>query len=606
MSAAQGRYSPAQLMLDIGQGARVASSAYRRPEPPPLALAVAAGHGVIDGWGAALARAHAAPQELEPGLLAGRVPGGGAFAGITGAPSAAAILAAGPSGALASVSLGSAATIVGRIEQLLAGRRLVVAELPRGSAGRADLARLTHRRAPGTLILAIERVASADRGQLLWAAGAGIGPGGRALTSASTEQGGMIVSVDLAPTILNWLGRRVPALVRGLELRSGAPLQPGALSALMARLRVIGARRLPALGFLLLAWLGLVLGASAVPRGLAWALRTGGLALLWTPVGVMFTAALEPGAAVEYATIALGCVGLAALTDLLLPWPRALIPPAVAAPLAITADALLHGQLLLRSLLGPDPILGARFYGIGNELKSGLAVAALAAVAAALHPGRRGPRARAALIATGTVLAVIEGAARIGAGVGGVILVCAGFAVAVIMLAPGPVTRRRALTVLLAPAAGLILLALIDLLSAHGSGHFTGSILHARSPGDVHDIIVRRYSSAWDELKDGAMPLAAAIAVASAILGVSRRRLLLRPVDGNPVWEATLAGGLAAGIAGTLVEDSGPVLLVVAVFALGCVLSYLWGRPEPAPPHTPGRPPATRSHARRPPAAPVR
>jgi hypothetical protein len=160
--------------------------------------------------------------------------------------------------------------------------------------------------------------------------------------------------------------------------------------------------------------------------------------------------------------------------------------------------------------------------------------------------------------------------------------------------------------VLLAPAAGLILLALIDLQSAHGSGHFTGSILHARSPGDVHDIIVRRYSSAWDELKDGAMPLAAAIAVASAILGVSRRRLLLRPVDGNPVWEATLAGGLAAGIAGTLVEDSGPVLLVVAVFALGCVLSYLWGRPEPAPPHTPGRPPATRSHARRPPAAPVR
>jgi len=34
-------------------------------------------------------------------------------------------------------------------------------------------------------------------------------------------------------------------------------------------------------------------------------------------------------------------------------------------------------------------------------------------------------------------------------------------------------------------------------------------------------------------------------------------------------------------VVGALVEDSGPVLLVVAVFALGCVLSYLWGRPPP-------------------------
>ena len=31
---------------------------------------------------------------------------------------------------------------------------------------------------------------------------------------------------------------------------------------------------------------------------------------------------------------------------------------------------------------------------------------------------------------------------------------------------------------------------------------------------------------------------------------------------------AALAGGLAAGVVGALVEDSGPVLLVVAVFAL--------------------------------------
>jgi hypothetical protein len=50
-------------------------------------------------------------------------------------------------------------------------------------------------------------------------------------------------------------------------------------------------------------------------------------------------------------------------------------------------------------------------------------------------------------------------------------------------------------------------------------------------------------------------------------------------VRGARIWEAALGGGLAAGIVGALVEDSGPVLLVVAVFALGCVLSYLWAAP---------------------------
>jgi len=57
----------------------------------------------------------------------------------------------------------------------------------------------------------------------------------------------------------------------------------------------------------------------------------------------------------------------------------------------------------------------------------------------------------------------------------------------------------------------------------------------------------------------------------------------------DPVWQAAFAGGLAAGVVGSLVEDSGPVLLVVAVFALGCVGAYLWGRP---PQRIRSRPPA--------------
>ena len=110
--------------------------------------------------------------------------------------------------------------------------------------------------------------------------------------------------------------------------------------------------------------------------------------------------------------------------------------------LAIVLDALAGSQLLMRSLLGPDPFLGARFYGIGNELKSALAVLVLAAVAGALYPSIRGRRAALWMLGCGAVLAAVEGSARIGAAVGGVILVCVAFAVAGVLLLPARRTRR--------------------------------------------------------------------------------------------------------------------------------------------------------------------
>jgi hypothetical protein len=181
----------------------------------------------------------------------------------------------------------------------------------------------------------------------------------------------------------------------------------------------------------------------------------------------------------------------------------------------------------------------------------------------------------------GIVLAIVEGSARIGAGVGGVILVSAGTAVASVMLLPGALTRRRLLVVMLAPVVGLVVLAAIDLTTAHGSGHFTGSVLDARSPGDIRDIIVRRYRAAYDELKNHLMPFATALALLASVLALRNRDRICAPVDCDPAWLAALGGGLTAGVIGALSEDSGPVLLVVAVFALGCVLSYLWGKPLP-------------------------
>jgi hypothetical protein len=586
LSATQGKYVADQLLLDITQGARVAYSAYSPTYPPSLSsLSLGPPPGArVEEWPAVLARAKGAPQLLDPGLLASSIPDGAAFAaayGVNDSP-----LAADRSGKIAAVSFGPPSTLLAHIDKLRGAHRLVVADLPAGAVGYADLRALAAARPPGELLTVIQSAREGPGGELLWLSFAGLGAGRRTLTSQTTSQKGLVSAIDIAPTILHHLGLPIPAGMRGKPIRTDGPLHIASLRALKARLGVISSRRLPAVAWLIATWV-LLLAAACLPVGArvarrargARALRTGALAILWFPAAELVPAAVEPSRTAELALLAGLCFALATLTDRLLPWPRAPLAPAVVAVLALSIDALAGTQLLIRSLLGPNPILGARFYGIGNELKSGLAVLVLAAVAASLYPATRSRRTASAMAGAGVLLAIVEGSARIGAGVGGVILVSAGTAVATVMLLPGGVNRKRVLIVMAAPVAGLLALAALDLLTAHGSGHFTGSILDARSAADIRDVIERRYTAAWDELRNHLMPFATAVALLLSALAVWRRERVLSPVDSDPAWVAALSGGLTAGIIGALSEDSGPVLLVVAVLMLGCVLAYLWGKP---------------------------
>ncbi|HEX3434870.1 MAG TPA: hypothetical protein VHT25_12515 [Solirubrobacteraceae bacterium] len=586
MSATQGAYTRRQMLLDIGQGARVAASAYDPTRPPSLSLRLSGAGTLVAGWQSAQRRAEDAPQLLQPGLLASQAPGGAGYASVSGVDTLDGVAAADRRGNIGAFSPGVPATLLRRIAELQSARRLVVADLPNGAAGVADVRALVAARRPADLLIFIQRAGDGDGHELLWAAAAGLaGGGGRELSSATTNQRGLVAAVDVAPTILRRLGEHtLPAAVRGEPLVTDGRLDSAALRAFQARLHVVGGRRLKALGCLLSAWalllLGVTLGGAGRTRARRrLAMRVGALAVLWTPIATLVAAALEPSAAVEYATIVFCSFGLAALTDRFVRWPRAPLLTALVVVLALVVDALAGTQLLVRSLLGPNPILGARFYGFGNELKSGLAVLVLAAVAAALYPSLRSRRAVLAMAAAGAALAAIEGAAKIGAGVGGVILVSAGFAVAAVMLAPGGFSQRHMLLVLASPLVALVALAALDLATAHGSGHYTGSILHASSAGELRDVIVRRYGAAWRELKNHAMPFATAIALVCTVAAVRLRRRLLAPVGEDAAWLAVLAGGLTAGVVGALSEDSGPVLFVVAVFVGGCVAVYLWGQP---------------------------
>lgn len=585
LSATQGSHTVEQPLLDIATGARLSASAYSPVQPPQVSLKPEGGGAIVTGWDAVVRRAKAAPQVLRPGLLASSIPGGAAFVAAGASPPIDALLAANQSGKIETLSLGPPDTLTARIASAQSRRRLVVAGLPGGAAGIALIRRLVAARSRDSLIVILEQPGTAVSRQLLWIAMAGMRPG-RTLTSKSTDEEGLLSAIDIAPTILTHLGIASPLTMQGATIETAGRLDQGALSATMARLNAIGDRRMPALASLLCAVAATALlaliagGRSRRARRRAWALRIGGLSLLWAPAASLLAAAMQPGALAEYAILCGCCLLLAAISDATLRWPRALIAPALITVLALVIDALAGTQLLMRSIIGPNPAFGARFHGIGNELKPVLAVLALAATAAALHPRGRGRGTALTFAAVGLALTAIEGINAIGAGVGSVILVSAGAAVAVALTLPGTLTYRRVAAGIAAPAVALAALAALELLTG-GGGQLSVSVLHASSARELWDIVVRRYSAAWGQLSHGTMPYSTALSVLACTVALSRRRWLLSPLagTGEAAFAAALAGGLAAGVVGTLVEDSGPVLLVLASATLACVISYLHGAP---------------------------
>ena len=581
MSATQGSYSEEQAMLDISQGSRISASSYDPVAPGPLALVVTPPGGQIAGWPAAQRRAAASPATVRPGLLAGAVPGGAGYAGITGARNIEAVAAADRSGRIARVTLGTAATVADRALSLLAGHRLVVASLPKGAAGQAAIDRLLAARGTDDLVVLTQRPPDVLTSQLLPTGVAAAGFAGRGLRSDTTRRDGVVAGIDLLPTALDHLGIPVPGDVRGEPIEPGPRLTAAGLIKLRTRWESIAPRRIPTLLGMLMAWAGLllVLGLRGWHAHMRQGLRIGALAFFWLPSVVLAAAVIGPDSRLLEMALVVGLTfGLAAVTDRLAPWPRGPVAPAVAALVLFTLDLALGSTFTTDSLLGSNPRAGVRFFGIGNELEPLIPGLAFLGVAAVLSGRGRSRRGAAAFALAGLVTAIVVGYGRLGADVGGVITASAGAAAATVLMLPGGVTRRAVVIACLVPFVSVGLLAVLDQTTG-GNGHFSRSVLDVEGSSNLFDIFRRRAELALRSARRGLMPAIAVGAALAAAFAVRNRSWLYAPLR-DASWNAALIGILVAGIVGSATNDSGPILLVASVFLLACITAYIQGSPS--------------------------
>jgi hypothetical protein len=549
-----------QTYLDITQGNRVFDSLYDTELPD-------FGGDCPSWWSAVVDRADSAPAEIVPGLLTRTLEDAGMGVRARGEASCT-FSALSPEAPAAD---GSSKKSSGTPRPHAHPSAFEVRE-----ASPRDLRFLVQRLEGKDLLVAIAKPPPPkNRGLAIGIAGRGFDGN---LTSDSTRTDGYVLSTDVAPTILERLGVAVPAEMSGQQIEAEGEVDPAVVVALSDRMAVISQRRGPVIGLSLLVWLVVLALEILVTRGAAARLgvKVVGLSTVYLPLVLLVGAAAESGQTVEMLLTMIGAPLLAALTLALFDGYRALAVASALTVFAYAVDVVAGSPLTSLSLLGPNPGLGVRFYGIGNELEALLAVLVVAGTGSGLTglTPRLSPRGQAvAFLAVGIVAAFVFAAGRFGADVGAAIVFPVGAAVAAAAIAAR--RRRTAALVVVLPFAVLALLALGDLVSG-ANAHLTRSVLDAGGLEGLGEVAQRRLQLSANSFSRPIVFVFLPLIAALAALGAVRRDRLAAWLAGRPAMRAGLIGAAVATGVGTLANDSGALLLEIGSAYLLVFIGFAW------------------------------
>ena len=598
--------------------------------PPCRALREPAADGVVPGW--ATYRRIAAGEDFDArlGLLGDElVRGGGCVRPI------------GPGAALAAAT--SAGTVTGYAPydartlraQLAACRVTVVdvgtvrdpadvdpadvdpADEVRPSASRAAQVRAVDARvgqvlaaAPAgadVLVASLSDAGESERLRLAALRGPDVPPG--TLESTSTRQSGLIQLADLTATVLARAGRPDPAGVSGNPLRV-VPADDTSAAAAADRLQGLidydqASHEVHSLvppffngwvmvqiliyAFVAVVWRRRWGSEDTRLRLLRLVLRVAIIAAA-VPVST-FLANLLPWWRVSSPMLAVvGSVGVfvAVISSIALlgPWRRSLFGPAAvvsaATMVVLAADVMTGSRLQLSSLMGLQPVVGGRFYGMGNVTFALFATATIMlCIAVADHfvrAGRR-PVAVGAVSAIGLAAVVVDASPAWGSDFGGPPAFLPALAFFVLAVAGVRLTWRRALAIGGGTVLFLVAIGFADWLRPPESRSHLGRFVQTAMDGGAATIILRKGRQNWDILTGSTLTLLVPIGLVFIVYILARptswgSRALHRAYERAPLLRPGLISLLVLFLIGFAANDSGTAIPAVgATLALPLVIA---------------------------------
>ncbi|NLG84466.1 MAG: hypothetical protein GX493_07670, partial [Firmicutes bacterium] len=411
--------------------------------------------------------------------------------------------------------------------------------------------------------------------------GEGFPPG--LLSSFTTRQAGLLTPYDLTATIAACCGLDPVLLATGRALTvvpgAAASFLPGFYAEVV---RNFGQREPFFFSYGLLLLITAMLALTPSCRRLGFSEKTAAtifLGLTLLPV-VLLIRALWPLGPLwwTFLTVLPPALGGGWLLAKFCPSSRkrlALAGLLVACPVLV--DVIGGSHLLARSLLGYSPLLGARFYGLGNEYL-GVVLGTVILAGSALYRASS-LRNRLGVAVLFALTALIVALPCYGANIGGGLTAVLGLGTTYFLLQGRRLGRREALGLLYGTAALLALLILYDLLPGRReTSHLGQLLLRVRVEGLTalwavlcsKTLVVRRILNytAWSWVLLGLLllfPLALAYPPGRLAVYFERRGYLVTAVRG--MWVTSFIGLLA--------NDSGVVVAATIWIYLGLALVYL-------------------------------
>ncbi len=445
-----------------------------------------------------------------------------------------------------------------------------------------------------------------ERLRLIAVSGPGFGAG--TLESASTRQPGLVQLTDLAPTILQHLGIARPPSLGGSPLQF-VPSDGNSEQSAVARLGPLldddeASHKVNSLvvpffyGFVLLQ-LALYLiaavlwrreggnlsrhGSSSISQRRQLLRITGRVAIVAATVPVStFLANLLPWWRFSLplvsvvAAVAIFATAISLLA-LLGPWRRHLFGPlvvvCVVTMVVLAADVMTGSRLQLSSLLGLQPVIGGRFYGIGNVTFAVFATATLmlcTAVGNHFVQVQQRRVAAAAVAAIGLVAVIIDVSPSWGSDLGGPPALLPGVILLVLTTLQIQLTWRRWLAIGGGIGGFLVLLSLLDWLRPAESRSHLGRFVQTALDGGAWSIIARKLDQNVSLLLSS--PVSLLIPVVLVLLAyvlarpTSRAARPLRQSFGRvPLLRPGLIAVLVMWVIGFAINDSGTAIPAVGL-----------------------------------------
>jgi hypothetical protein len=244
----------------------------------------------------------------------------------------------------------------------------------------------------------------------------------------------------------------------------------------------------------------------------------------------------------------------------------------------LLADVATGSRLQVAAVMGYSPHTASRFFGLGN---TAFAVLAATAILGAVTHLAHAPRRREALLASAAFLALValvDGAPRLGDDVGGILTLVPVFGLTVYVLAGGRLSWRAVGLAAAVTVAVLAVAAAVDVLRPPDARTHLGRVVaDTWNHGDssLFTTVTRKADANLALLRSSVWTWTIPVIAAFMLYLLAWRRMgahLLPP--GSPV-RIGVQSALAAGLLGFAVNDSGVIVTALVLTYVGPYLALL-------------------------------